>query len=263
MILHRPAAGADVGGMKARHLKKQNRSTIKLALAIALVLLSLPLAGQAASRFIDVPSDNPFAADIEWLEARGITKGCAATEFCPNDPVTREQMAAFLHRFALTGAAGSSGALGAQGSAGAQGPVGPAGAQGGEGEPGPAGPQGAQGEAGAAGPQGPQGDPGLAGPQGPQGDPSPAGPQGPVGPVGSSTYYIATDSVVIPNGNLTMQVSASCSDGDPVVGGGFSGDLQSGDALIASHPIGNAWQVGANNAGQGLTLTAYAVCLDV
>ena len=176
MILHWPVAAADVGGMKARHLKKQNRSTIRLASAIALVLVSLPLAGQAASRFIDVPSDNPFAADIEWLEARGITKGCTATEFCPNDPVTREQMAAFLHRFALTGAPGSSGALGAQGSAGPQGPAGLAGAQGGQGEPGPAGPQGAQGEAGAAGPQGPQGDPGPAGPQGPQGDPGPAAP---------------------------------------------------------------------------------------
>jgi len=80
--------------MKARHLRKQNRSTIKLASAIALVLVSVPLVGQAASRFIDVPSDNPLAADIEWLEAWGITKGCTATEFCPNDPVTREQMAA-------------------------------------------------------------------------------------------------------------------------------------------------------------------------
>ncbi len=41
-----------------------------------------------------------FAADIEWLAASGITKGCNAAndKFCPNDPVTRGQMAAFLHR---------------------------------------------------------------------------------------------------------------------------------------------------------------------
>ncbi|HEX2420168.1 MAG TPA: S-layer homology domain-containing protein, partial [Acidimicrobiia bacterium] len=144
MILDRGAAGADVGGMKARHLRKRNRSSIKLASAIALVLVSVPLAGQAASRFMDVASDHPLAADIEWLEAWGITKGCTATAFCPNDPVTREQMAAFLHRFALSGAAGGSGAQGAQG------PAGPAGAPGPQGEVGPA---GAQGDVGPAGPQ--------------------------------------------------------------------------------------------------------------
>ncbi|MCP3994353.1 MAG: S-layer homology domain-containing protein [bacterium] len=42
-----------------------------------------------------------FEADIERLAAAGITKGCnppANNRFCPNDPVTREQMAAFLTR---------------------------------------------------------------------------------------------------------------------------------------------------------------------
>lgn len=39
-----------------------------------------------------------FAADIAWLSATGITKGCSATEFCPDRPVTRGQMAAFLVR---------------------------------------------------------------------------------------------------------------------------------------------------------------------
>ena len=45
--------------------------------------------------------DSPFVADIEWLAAEGITKGCnpsANTRFCPNESVTRGQMAAFLHR---------------------------------------------------------------------------------------------------------------------------------------------------------------------
>ncbi len=42
-----------------------------------------------------------FEADIEWLGATGITRGCnppANTLFCPDDPVTRGQMAAFLVR---------------------------------------------------------------------------------------------------------------------------------------------------------------------
>ena len=39
-----------------------------------------------------------FEADIEWMVAEGITSGCNAegTLFCPNDAVTRAQMATFL-----------------------------------------------------------------------------------------------------------------------------------------------------------------------
>ena len=46
-------------------------------------------------------ADSPFASDIAWLAATGITKGCnppANTRFCPETSVTRGQMAAFLHR---------------------------------------------------------------------------------------------------------------------------------------------------------------------
>jgi hypothetical protein len=48
-----------------------------------------------------------FESDIEWLSATGVTKGCnppANSQFCPDDVVTRGQMAAFLHR-ALPGLA--------------------------------------------------------------------------------------------------------------------------------------------------------------
>jgi len=42
-----------------------------------------------------------FEADIEWLGATGVTKGCnppANDSFCPDSQVTRAQMAAFLYR---------------------------------------------------------------------------------------------------------------------------------------------------------------------
>jgi hypothetical protein len=55
-------------------------------------------------QFDDVADDNVFAADIEWLASTGITRGCnppANTNFCPDDPVTRGQMAAFLVRALL------------------------------------------------------------------------------------------------------------------------------------------------------------------
>src|SRR5690606_8757695 len=57
----------------------------------------------AASSFEDVPDDHVFSQDIAWLAENGITKGCNPpdnTRFCPDDPVTRGQMAAFMHRFA-------------------------------------------------------------------------------------------------------------------------------------------------------------------
>ena len=39
-----------------------------------------------------------FIPQIEWLYKSGITAGCSPTKFCPNDPVTRAQMALFLDR---------------------------------------------------------------------------------------------------------------------------------------------------------------------
>lgn len=51
----------------------------------------------AKGRFGD-DDGNPFEADIEWLAAEGITMGCDFDLFCPDTPVTREQMASFLVR---------------------------------------------------------------------------------------------------------------------------------------------------------------------
>ena len=50
--------------------------------------------------FLDT-AGHVFAADIDWLASSGITKGCnppANNRFCPDDFVTRGQMAAFLVR---------------------------------------------------------------------------------------------------------------------------------------------------------------------
>ncbi len=51
------------------------------------------------SRFTDVTNGSvgsAFCAFIERLAEDGITGGCKADTFCPNDPVTRGQMAVFL-----------------------------------------------------------------------------------------------------------------------------------------------------------------------
>jgi S-layer homology domain len=55
-----------------------------------------PAPGTAS--FNDVPTDHPFFQYIEALKASGITGGCNASPplYCPDDPVTRGQMAVFL-----------------------------------------------------------------------------------------------------------------------------------------------------------------------
>ncbi len=55
----------------------------------------------ATSQFEDVPDSNVFGTDINWLADAEVTKGCnppSNTRFCPSNNVTREQMAAFMHR---------------------------------------------------------------------------------------------------------------------------------------------------------------------
>ena len=46
--------------------------------------------------FVDVPTTSPIFQFVEALKASGITAGCDATHYCPNNPLTRGQMAVFL-----------------------------------------------------------------------------------------------------------------------------------------------------------------------
>jgi hypothetical protein len=47
-------------------------------------------------RFADVPTNHPFCGFIERMADDGITSGCGGGNFCPDDPVTRGQMAVFI-----------------------------------------------------------------------------------------------------------------------------------------------------------------------
>ena len=46
--------------------------------------------------FTDVPVSDTFCKSVHFLWARGVIAGCAATQYCPSLPVTRDQMAKFL-----------------------------------------------------------------------------------------------------------------------------------------------------------------------
>lgn len=68
---------------------------------IACFALAAPTAfAQSCGVFTDVPAVSPFCANVTWLRNRAITLGCSATQYCPSDPVTRLQMAAFFNRLA-------------------------------------------------------------------------------------------------------------------------------------------------------------------
>jgi|GEM_PF-1313356 len=48
--------------------------------------------------FGDVPTNHPFFQYVEALAASGVTAGCGNGNFCPDQPLTRGQMAVFLSK---------------------------------------------------------------------------------------------------------------------------------------------------------------------
>jgi len=76
-------------------------STVTRAQMAVFLLKMLEGSGYAppacvTATFSDVPCSNPFAPWVEELVKRGITAGCGGGLYCPNNPVTRGQMAVFL-----------------------------------------------------------------------------------------------------------------------------------------------------------------------
>jgi hypothetical protein len=75
-------------------------TTIRTAVVAAVVamLVAFPLGVLANHQFTDVPNSNTFHGDIDHVYDARITAGCTATTYCPDDNVSRGQMAAFLER---------------------------------------------------------------------------------------------------------------------------------------------------------------------
>ena len=86
----------------------------RLGIGLSVFALALVVMGAAKAYdiwFEDVPRDHIFADDIDWMMRNGVTQGCRqeiitdpdgskrrAYWYCPQESVTRGQMAAFLHR---------------------------------------------------------------------------------------------------------------------------------------------------------------------
>lgn len=74
-----------VSGKAANHATVSGNRTLKL---------------KGASQFNDVLMSHPFVAGIGWMNATGVSTGYNDGSFRPNDPVSRQAMAAFMYRFA-------------------------------------------------------------------------------------------------------------------------------------------------------------------
>lgn len=76
-------------------LRQGRRATIIVALA---AILSMPALVSASDLFSDVPNTSPYHGSIGAIARAGITTGCGDGSYCPAANVSREQMAAFMHR---------------------------------------------------------------------------------------------------------------------------------------------------------------------
>ncbi|WP_286167278.1 S-layer homology domain-containing protein [Clostridium sp. J1101437_171009_A5] len=59
--------------------------------------------------FTDVPEGSWFAPGVQWAAQMGITSGTGGGRFAPEEPVTREALAAMLYRYAQQHGAGAMG----------------------------------------------------------------------------------------------------------------------------------------------------------
>jgi hypothetical protein len=94
-------ASADPGPQPAAAPPARRRSRLHRAIAAAALtslLVAMPVLVSASHQFSDVATSNTFHTSISNLYGARLTGGCASGKFCPNDNVTRGQMAAFLNR---------------------------------------------------------------------------------------------------------------------------------------------------------------------
>ncbi|MPZ53264.1 MAG: hypothetical protein GEU79_11120 [Acidimicrobiia bacterium] len=80
--------------------------SLTIVMLAVLGLLLTPVVVWASHQFRDVPDDHVFHEDIGWLADNQVTLGCNPPDndlFCPDEGVTRGQMAAFMRRLSEGG----------------------------------------------------------------------------------------------------------------------------------------------------------------
>ena len=94
-LLHNGVTGGCAGGgyCPGSNVTRAQMAVFLLKARWGSVFLPPPATGTV---FPDVPASNPFARWIEELSREGVTGGCGGGLYCPDNPVTRQQMAVFL-----------------------------------------------------------------------------------------------------------------------------------------------------------------------
>lgn len=77
-----------------------NASTTRAMLVTVLYRMDGSAVSSGNVPFTDVPAGSWYADAVSWAAENGIVTGYSATRFAPNEPVTREQVAAILYRYA-------------------------------------------------------------------------------------------------------------------------------------------------------------------
>lgn len=77
-----------------------NENTSRAMLATMLFRLEQPENKDTKVRFADVAEGLWYTEGVAWAAEAGIVKGLGADEFCPDELLTREQLAAMLYRYA-------------------------------------------------------------------------------------------------------------------------------------------------------------------
>lgn len=73
-------------------------TTILTAVVVVVLAAAGTVAAQAEQRFDDVPTDHYAFDAINWMVDNQITGGCGDNNYCPDQPLTRAHLAAFLYR---------------------------------------------------------------------------------------------------------------------------------------------------------------------
>ncbi|MFP4634432.1 MAG: S-layer homology domain-containing protein [Nitriliruptoraceae bacterium] len=80
---------------------RRPRRVITLVLATAAITAMTTVGAMAgSSMFTDVDAGDTHEESIGWMAQSGVTSGCTSDEYCPDDEVTRAQMATFMQRLA-------------------------------------------------------------------------------------------------------------------------------------------------------------------
>ena len=94
-LFHNGVTGGCAGGgyCPGNNVTRAQMAVFLLKARWGAAFLPPPATGTA---FPDVPASNPFAPWIEELVREGVTAGCGNGNYCPDNAVTRAQMAVFL-----------------------------------------------------------------------------------------------------------------------------------------------------------------------